>query len=105
MNRITYLLFWGLFWSFALTLAYVIICAYVAGLRADEALRLGAPTRYATFERGELYNSSTASAGSLVKVTKRDYNKSRIIGAWAGEKSKEFGSGFIEGLKQKSKHE
>lgn len=35
----------------------------------------------------------------------RDYNKSRIIGEWAGSKVKEGFKGFLDGLKKKSPFE
>ncbi len=40
----------------------------------------------------------------LSKV-RRDYNKSKIIGKWAGKKFKQGVLGWYEGLKEKSKHD
>lgn len=37
--------------------------------------------------------------------TAKDVNKSKLVGEWAGEKSKEFMKGWGIGQKKKSKHE
>lgn len=36
-----------------------------------------------------------------LKDTATDFNKSRIVGEWAGQKSKQVVRGFIDGLKKK----
>ena len=39
-----------------------------------------------------------------ISSEKKDINKSRVVGEWAGEKAREAGSGFFKGLLSKSKH-
>ena len=56
-----------------------------------------------TFTRGEFKNIAVAE-NALMSVQRQDINKSKIIGVWAGVKSKEFISGFLFGREQDSKH-
>lgn len=40
-----------------------------------------------------------------IVVSKRDYNKSKLIGEYAAQRAKELGKGIIDGLTDKSKFE
>lgn len=53
------------------------------------------------FERGKEYNSASVMYLDK-KMSRRDYNKSRIIGKTVAEKGKEFAGGFFEGLFEKN---
>ena len=74
---------------------------------ADMALAQQADVEYlgiqAKFTAGEYMNTATASCWAGT-VEHRDYNKSRIIGGFLGEKSKEMAKGVVDGLKAPTKH-
>lgn len=74
---------------------------------ADMALAQQADVEYqgiqAKFTAGEYMNTATASCWAGT-VERRDYNKSRIIGGFLGEKSKEMAKGVVDGLKTPTKH-
>ena len=55
------------------------------------------------FEQGEYANKATVTRGDK-EIVKQDINKTKILGQYVGEKSKEFMSGFFKGRKKTSKH-
>lgn len=75
--------------------------------------RWGTPLKSSYSSQSEANIASVTSAGrdkvfgtrDDISSEKKDINKSRAIGEWAGEKAREAGSGFLKGLLSKSKHE
>ena len=55
------------------------------------------------FQQSEYVNIAIAEC-RWFSVKRQDLNKSKIVGEYIGEKSKEFMFGFFKGRKKKSKH-
>jgi predicted nucleic acid-binding Zn ribbon protein len=89
--------------AIVLMLCATLVMHTVAANRARSALAAQMSSEYASFTRGEGVNVSKASCG-WVTVVRADYNKSKIVGEWAGSRAKEVVSGFASGLTKKSKH-
>lgn len=64
-------------------------------IRGDEAV--------AVFTGGERRNLATVVWRDKL-IQKQDLNKSRLVGEWVGERSKEVGKGLLDGLFKKGKH-
>jgi hypothetical protein len=56
-----------------------------------------------SFQRGEYANLAVARS-KWMTVNQQDLNKSKMLGDFVGQKSKEFMAGFKDGMKRKSKH-
>ncbi len=80
----------------------LLIHAASRGLREQSSFHMGHIK--VVFKRGEYENVSTATAW-YGTCEMRDVNKSRIIGEWTAEKSKEFSKGVFDGLRKGPKHE
>ena len=74
--------------------------------------RWGTPLKSSYSSQSEVNIASVTSAGrdrifgtrDDISSERRDVNKSRVIGKWIGDKTKETGSGFLSGLFGRSKH-
>lgn len=58
-------------------------------------------TKYkAVFQTSEYKNTAIVFYNDGQSLEVYDYNKSKITGKWVGQKSKQFGKGLIQGIKE-----